>query len=223
MNKSLLILIAVILITSLISTAQNSRFGAYYDQRVSLFEKLPDTPGEIIFLGNSITDGCEWAELFNDPRVKNRGISGDVTAGVLNRLTEVTRSQPTAIFLLIGTNDLARNVPFDTIFSNICQIVKKIQQQSPATRLYVQSILPVNDAFTNFKTHVDKTASIKKLNTLVKDFCAANSCYYIDLFKTIVIEGTDKLDPRFTNDGLHLTGDGYSKWADVIRTFVKNL
>ena len=49
----------------------------YNFQRRSLFEKLPVTSKDIVFLGNSITDGGEWNELLANPRVKNRGISGD--------------------------------------------------------------------------------------------------------------------------------------------------
>ena len=67
---------------------------------------MPDTPNEIIMLGNSITDGCEWSELFQNSNIKNRGISGDITEGVLYRLDEVTRSKPAKVFLLIGINDL---------------------------------------------------------------------------------------------------------------------
>jgi hypothetical protein len=114
---------------SLISIGQDNKFSTYYNQRRTLFEKLPDTKGEIIFLGNSITDGCEWSELLNNPKLKNRGISGDTTDGVLFRLSEVTRSQPAKVFLLIGINDLSRGVSKDTVFSNICKIANKIRRK----------------------------------------------------------------------------------------------
>ena len=65
------------------------KFGTYYDQRESLFEAMPTSTSDIIFLGNSITDGSEWTELFHNPRCKNRGISGDIIPGVLNRLERV--------------------------------------------------------------------------------------------------------------------------------------
>ena len=52
----------------------DSVFSTYYHQRVSLFRTLPQTKGDIIFLGNSITDGGEWGEMFADLKVKNRGI-----------------------------------------------------------------------------------------------------------------------------------------------------
>ncbi|HTH30207.1 MAG TPA: GDSL-type esterase/lipase family protein, partial [Lacibacter sp.] len=92
----------------------DSLFSTYYHQRVTFFKSMPQTKDEIIFLGNSITDGAEWAQLFNDVRMKNQGISGDVTAGVLHRLPVVTNRKPAKIFLLIGTNDLARGISADS-------------------------------------------------------------------------------------------------------------
>ncbi|QKZ15828.1 hypothetical protein HU175_19850 [Spirosoma sp. KUDC1026] len=90
------------------TTAPDTTFrSTSYEQKRTLFESLPNTKKEIIFLGNSISDFGEWAELFDDPHVKNRGISGDLSFGVLARLGEVTASKPAKIFLLIGINDLA--------------------------------------------------------------------------------------------------------------------
>src|SRR6185312_511847 len=115
MKKALFTIICFLLQHSIFSQVvlpsyPDSIFSTYYLQRVSHFETLPQTKGDIIFLGNSITDGAEWPELFNDIRVKNRGISGDITAGVIHRLDEITNRKPAKIFLLIGVNDLARNI-----------------------------------------------------------------------------------------------------------------
>jgi lysophospholipase L1-like esterase len=200
---------------------QNSRFGTYYDQRKSLFEKLPDTRNEIIFLGNSITDGCEWSELFADRHIKNRGISGDITAGVLNRIQEVTSSKPAKVFVLIGINDLARKVLPDTVYANICLIASTIHQQSPKTKVYIQSILPVNDSFSTFRDHTGKTTEVKAINERLKTWCMGNDCIYVDLFIQFKNSGDDRLNPAYTNDGLHLTGDGYLHWAGILKPLMK--
>ena len=84
------------------------KFSEYYYHKKAHFENLPNTQDEIIFLGNSITDGCEWSELFQDLRIKNRGISGDITEGVLQRLKEVTESKPSKVFIMIGVNDISK-------------------------------------------------------------------------------------------------------------------
>jgi len=203
------------------SFGQKNKFGTYFNQRLSLFEILPDTKGEIIFLGNSITDGGEWCELFGSSKVKNRGISGDVTEGVLFRLNEVTRSRPRMVFLLIGINDLSKGIPKDSVFSNICAIAEKIRFDSPKTQVFVHSILPVNDSFGLFKNHTNKTAEVIWINDQLKSWCSKEHFYYIDLFDQFKSSDSNLLNPLFTNDGLHLTGDGYLHWVQLLKPFLK--
>jgi len=198
-------------------TAQDNSFGTYYNQRLTLFESMPDTPNEIIMLGNSITDGCEWSELFQNSNIKNRGISGDITEGVLYRLDEVTRSKPAKVFLLIGINDLSRNITADTVFENICKIATKIRSVSPATKVFIQSILPVNPAFDNFPRHNTRTPDVLEINKKLEQWCKENNFGFVDLFHSFTEKGTDFMNPEYSNDGLHLTGAGYLKWAEIIK------
>lgn len=108
----------------------DSLFPAFYHQRESLFDILPTSHQDIIFLGNSITNGAEWTELFRNPLCKNRGISGDVTAGVLNRIDPIAAGHPAKVFLLIGINDLARNISTDSILNNIYLIADILRSRS---------------------------------------------------------------------------------------------
>ncbi|KJF42833.1 GDSL-type esterase/lipase family protein [Draconibacterium sediminis] len=214
--KQIFFALLLLLISVAQLTAQDNTFSTYYNQRLTLFEKLPDTPNEIIMLGNSITDGCEWSELFQNPNIKNRGISGDITEGVLYRLDEVTRSKPAKVFLLIGINDLARNIPADTVFQNICKIASSIRESSPSTLVYVQSILPVNPSFRKFSNHVSKTNEVMDINEKLNRWCNNNNVEFVDLFSSFTEDNTNYLNPNFTNDGLHLTAKGYLKWAEII-------
>jgi len=211
----------VLLFASLISFGQASKFGTYYDQRKSLFEILPDTKNEIIFLGNSITDGSEWGELLQNPRAKNRGISGDTSEGVLNRLYQVTRVQPAKVFLLIGINDLSKNISPDTVYANICKIVSTIRTKSPKTKVYVQSILPVNNTFKTFATHTSRTPLVMDINKRLKNICPKLGATFVDLFSELKNPNDDLLNPMYTNDGLHLLGEGYKAWLGVIQPYLK--
>lgn len=200
----------------------DSLFSTYYHQRVTHFKSLPRTKGDVIFLGNSITDGGEWSELFDDLRLKNRGISGDVTAGVLNRLDEVARRNPAKVFLLIGTNDLARNVLPDSVVKNIRLIASYLKQESPSTVVFVQSILPVNDAFAKFAGHTGKGAQIASVNEKLKQLAASLRYTFLDLHARFADEG-GKLKRELTNDGLHLTGSGYLLWKHLVYPHVYGL
>jgi lysophospholipase L1-like esterase len=208
------------LFVSLFTFGQTSKFGTYYDQKKSLFEILPDTKNEIIFLGNSITDGCEWSELLQNQHAKNRGISGDTSEGVLFRLYQVTRAQPSKVFLLIGINDLAKNISPDTVYVNICRIVSVIKTKSPKTKVYVQSILPVNNTFPTFGSHTSRTPQVKEINEKLKNICPKLGATYVNLFDELKNPNDDLLNPMYTNDGLHLLGEGYKAWVKVIQPYL---
>lgn len=194
----------------------NRAVKAYYYHRKEHFETLPDTSGEIIFLGNSITDGAEWSELFGgDPRIKNRGIGGDDTDGVLERLDEVTSSKPAKVFIMIGTNDLAYGKSVDHVADNHKKIIAAIREASPSTRIYMQSVLPVDDA-----VHVTRpNASMLEINRRLKAYCGEAGVTYIDLVP-VFSDNKGKLSKAYSIDGLHLNGAGYRKWVEVIKTLV---
>ena len=200
----------------------DSLFNTYYHQRRTLFEQLPQTKGDIIFIGNSITDGNEWGELFNDLRVKNRGISGDISAGVIRRIGEVVQRKPDKVFLMIGVNDLARGIVSDSVVNNILLLADYLYQQSPRTAVFVQSILPVNPAFGKFTGHTDKADLIRKVNTALLLESGNHHYRFIDLH-TVFCDKEGRLDSRYTNDGLHLLGDGYLLWKHLVFPYVYGL
>lgn len=229
MRIKLLFLSIALLGLSLPSIAQkilpiypDSVFNTYYHQRYSLFKampndaaSLPSSKRDIIFLGNSINDGSEWYELFNDIRIKNRGISGDITAGILHRLNEVTNRKPAKVFLMIGINDLGRTVSPDSVVKNILLINDYLQQESPSTQVFIQSILPVNPSFGKFPGQTSKQNQIVHVNTQLKAASAKHRFEYIDLHKDFV-DAQGNLAAQYTNDGLHLLGAGYMHWRHLI-------
>lgn len=200
----------------------DSLFSTYYHQKVSLYQLLPLTKGDVIFLGNSITDGGEWSELFQDLRIKNRGISGDNTIGILNRIEEVTDRKPAKVFLLIGVNDLKNGLKPDSVVKNILWICSIIKAKSPETTVYVQSILPVNESFGKFGSHTNKKEEILEVNKQLTIYSKLTPYTFIDIF-TPFCDGTGRMLAQFTNDGLHLKGEGYLKWKELIQNKVYGL
>lgn len=200
----------------------DSIFPSYYLQRTSLFESFPATNGDIVFLGNSITDGGEWVELFQDPRCKNRGISGDVTAGVIHRLPETVRRKPAKIFLLIGTNDLARGISTDSVLTNLWLIADYVEQESPETKLFIQSILPVNEIFGKFGSHTKNHEAIRTINDRLQAEAKNHGYQFVDIH-TAFSDKSGKMDTALTNDGLHLKGNAYLLWKHLIFPYVYDL
>lgn len=214
--KKLLIIFLMVFVN--IGLAQT--YSEHYYKRKTLFENAPDTKNEIIFLGNSITEGGNWQALFPDKNVVNRGISGDVTDGVLLRLDEVTASKPVKVFLLIGTNDLARGKSIDCILENTEKIITQIKRQSEETKIYLQSILPVNPHVGNkFYGHKNNHQSIIEANKRLKILARKQGLEFINLHKRMR-NGKRHLKPKYTYDGLHLSDEGYKKWKRIIRKYV---
>ncbi|MPL84203.1 hypothetical protein SDC9_30167 [bioreactor metagenome] len=208
------------LFVSLNGFSQSNEYSKFYYQRASLFEELAVSPSDIVFLGNSITNGNEWTELFNDNRIKNRGISGDCAKGVYDRLEPVLRGTPHKLFLLIGINDLQRGTSPDTVLYWIDRIVQKVKQASPSTLLYVQSIMPVNDSFRSFSDQITNRQAIQTVNARLAQLCKQENIPFIDLFEGLSAGASGKLDPNYTNDGLHLLGKGYLRWKALLTPYL---
>ena len=81
-----------------------------YNRRVELFASYDVQPGDVVMLGDSITEGADWPALLPGVRVHNHGIGGDDTDGVLRRLALVTDRRPGKVFVMIGTNDIGKGV-----------------------------------------------------------------------------------------------------------------
>ena len=200
--------------------AQERKYSTFYYQRATLFEELPVTSSDIIFLGNSITNGGEWAELFDNPHVKNRGISGDVCMGVYDRLDAILKGSPAKIFLLIGINDVDRGASAETIVERIGMIVDKIRKDSPSTKIYIQSVLPVSDHYKMFNGHTSRWQVVPEINKGLVRLAADRGVKYIDLYSHFIDNTTGKMNIEYTNDGLHLLGKGYKKWVGIVKPYV---
>jgi len=198
-----------------------------YRASISLFGLLPNSEVDVYFLGDSITRQGEWHEIFKDLNCKNRAISGDTTKGVLYRLNEVIEGKPKKVFILLGINDIMAGETKDKIIANYNRIVTSIRKLSPLTKIYVQSILPINT--NKFHAHfsdkdyiyeMPQNASIVKINKGLEELSQTYpEVIYVDLYHSLVDSKGD-LEEDFTIDGLHLTGSGIMAWGDFIRRYV---
>ena len=189
----------------------------FYHHRKTIFESLPDDKNEIIFLGDSFIDFAEWGELFHDPKIKNRGIAGDRTDGLLLRLNEILSSTPEKIFIMIGYNDLSKGRKIPDILQNFTKIIEKIKKNSPKTEIYIQSVLPVNNSI--YKGIVNNR-DIINLNSQLAKLSEMNGVVYIDLFSAFCNEDNQLMEEFASNDGLHLNGKSYLKWKSILEKYI---
>lgn len=186
--------------------AQNT----YYDDKVSQFEVLKNEKHiNIIMLGDSITDRGLWSELTNRNDLINRGINGDNTLGLLNRL-EVLNTNAKQIFIMIGVNDLGRGESVDYVYLNYIKILNKIKSNNQTP--IVQSILYVGN---NFQKKLNPKVEI--INTKLEKYCKNSNIKYINLNRFLAPNGF--LESNYTNDGIHPNGLGYRVWSDNINQY----
>lgn len=189
----------------------------YYIGRDDVLSKLPKDSDEIVMLGNSLTHNFEWHEMFKNANIKNRGIGGDITKGVLQRLNDVIESKPKKVFIEIGINDLSHGYPIDSIFYNYKKIIQTINSKNPKTKIYIQSLLPTKCLFQD--TNKPIIDSVYVLNKKLKEYCEIYNLTYIDLFSYFLKDGT--LNPKYDcGDHLHLSGEGYMEWCRLIKTYI---
>jgi len=183
---------------------------AHYPERISFFKANPLKKGDIVFLGNSLTElAGDWGGRLGISHVDNRGIVSDHTYGVLARLNEIVYYKPSNIFLEIGINDLALSqYTAQYVADNISEIVKIIHSESPNTHIYVQTILPT--------TSTSLITKIKAANQMLMDKAATEAFTLIDLYP-LFIDSNGLMKSIYTTDGTHLTEAGYQVWVNRLK------
>ena len=202
--------------TSFWSSWENARQQPTYEQWKSLLtnEAKAIASGQgsnrlSVLLGDSITLWFPAEDLTHNRLWLNQGISGDTTAGILNRLSALSPTRPDTIYLMAGINDLIRGETDATILGNFRQIMRRLHQQHPNAQVMVQSILPTQLA----KISNDR---IRYLNSQIQAIAQTEGAEYLDIYSKFV-DSYGNLRPELTTDGLHLSDRGYEVWQAELR------
>lgn len=218
--KRILVLLMAVATLSCMAQKKPVNPDVYYARRATLFDLLPVYSSDIIMLGNSLTDGAEWNELFDNCHVKNRGIVGDIIPGFFERLEPILKGQPRKIFIMGGVNDISHGVSADSIVSAMTQVVTTIQARCPKTEIYVQSMLPFNNDVRLWKLLKGREQVVVDGNKGLESMCQRLGVTFINLYPLFVGEN-GKMKPEYTNDGLHLMGDAYLIWRDALLPYIR--
>ena len=177
--------------------------------------------GHVVFVGDSITDSCDLDKYYAGLNAYNRGIAGDTTGGVLNRMNiSIFDLEPSLVVLLIGTNDYQRAVPHtnEHILKNYRKILSKIRDELPDTPVIVQSVYPI--ANVNFRTHYKHGhGHIRDLNLGIKALAEEYGCIYVDVYSHLEAE-EEEMNMDYSADGLHPNDLGYQVISAVLRPVI---
>ncbi|MEQ9298486.1 MAG: GDSL-type esterase/lipase family protein [Cyclobacteriaceae bacterium] len=189
-------------------TSHTNFAKGHYPKRIQQFQQDTIAPGDVVMLGNSLTEqGGNWGAKLGISSVKNRGISGDNTDGVMARLNELLCNEPSTVFLMIGTNDLWVNYSADKVAGNIDQIATALMDELPETRVIVQTIMPLAAGH-------EKQDKLIAINNLLLGMDARP--YELADTHTAMSNEAGDLPQEYTTDGVHLTVAGYSKWVELL-------
>ncbi len=171
----------------------------------------------IIFLGDSITEAFPFDTLLKEYHIINKGISGDRTDLVLARLEkDVIQLKPSAVFILVGINDIASFFSNDKLLLNYEKILFRLTRQLREARFFIQSILPTRN-LENLPLE-----RIQLLNLELQKIALRYGIEYLDLYPHF-LNASGELAEEFSEDGLHLIPAGYSKWAAYLLPVLKTL
>lgn len=175
--------------------------------------------GGIAFIGDSITQDFPVHDFFSGHLVYNRGIGGDTTQGLLNRLTEsVFELSPRVVVILIGTNDLAllTTTPLE-IAHRIQQIVNRINEMLPQTKIILQSVYPVNSKLDSLSVGKRTNQSIQLIN---QHLASLTSAQFVNMDPWLK-DDQGQLKKDYTVEGLHINHVGYEVITEVLKPLIQ--
>ena len=184
---------------------------------ISRFALYPNTAQSVVFAGDSITAGVPWAEYFS--RIKNRGVGGETSSGLLSRIESISSTKPQKLFLNIGTNDLSKDIDLDEIMANIADMINQVHRLSPQTAVYVISVLPTNPDFDGTALSKRKYLQISALNNKIAAQQTPLRFTYLNVSDSLK-DNQGYLRKTFTIDGTHLNGRGERVYAQALAPYV---
>jgi lysophospholipase L1-like esterase len=183
----------------------------YYSEKLETYKKenelYDDYEVDIVFLGDSLTDGYDVKAYYSEYLVSNRGIGGATTIGLENRLeVSAYELKPKVLVMLIGANNMSE------MFTNYEDILKGFKENLPNTKIVILSLTAMGGEHWGKKNELAAYNNVK-----IKKYAIKYGYYYVDLFTPLFDEDKGEVYDGYTIDGGHFTKEGY----DVVTSIVK--
>ncbi len=167
----------------------------------------------ILFLGDSLIEYCNWQAALPGHRVYNLGVAGESVQGLLSRTASIRDACPVAdiVFVMSGINNLAM---MDTGFVDYYLVlIERLRAFYEEAEIYVHSLLPVAGDFIS-------SDSIVSTNNALKQLADKYGCMYMHIYPTFTVPGGMHVSEYLMTDGVHLSQAGYDVWIRMIRGIV---
>ena len=178
---------------------------------------------DIIFIGDSIIEYYPLQELLGTSKaIVNRGIRGYQTGLLLDNLdSHLYGDAVDQIVLLIGTNDIGKDIPMNEALNNLESVIQTIFRDYPLSQIKLVSILPVNEG-EDFKqtVYIRTNEKIKAWNQAYQNLASAYmQVEFVPVFENL-LDQKGQLKSDFTTDGLHLSVSGYQALSSTLKKYI---
>jgi len=178
--------------------------------------------GHVVFVGDSITDGCNLDAYYPTLSAYNRGIAGQTADDLLRDMSDcVYDLAPSLVVLLIGTNDYQRCLRHtnEHILEKYGAILEGIHTHLPDAKVLVQSVYPISDV-SYHKHYRYGHGHIRDLNHGIEALAAQYGYAYADVF-SILTTGDEEMNAAYSDDGLHPNAAGYTRIAAYLTPIIE--
>jgi len=175
---------------------------------------------DIIFIGDSIVEYYPLQELFGTEKtIVNRGIRGYQTRLLLENLdAHLYGDAVDQIVLLIGTNDIGKDVPMNDALDNLERVIQSIVRDYPLSQIKLLSILPVNEGEKYKQTvYIRTNEKIREWNQAYEALASAYmQVDFVPIYDSLT-DSEGQLQSVYTTDGLHLSVAGYQALSEALK------
>jgi len=172
--------------------------------------RLADAKGERLF------DRC-----FGRYGAASFGISGDRTEHLLYRIREgnFDAIEPEVIVVMIGVNNInAAGHSGEDVAAGIRAVVKALRVKEPQADIVLLCCFP-----TGFEPDSAPRQAVDTIHRLCGPLHDGKKVHYLDL-RSLFLAEDGTIDHRFIrNDNIHLTPEGYTRWAEAMKPTIEKL
>ena len=178
---------------------------------------------DVIFIGDSIVEYYPLQELFGTAKtIVNRGIRGYQTKLLLENLdAHLYGDAVDQIVLLIGTNDIGKDIPMNEALDNLEGVIQSLNRDYPLSQIKLLSILPVNEGEEYKQTvYIRTNEKIKEWNQAYEALASAYmQVDFIPIYDSLT-DPDGQLKSAYTTDGLHLSVAGYQALSEALKEYL---
>lgn len=182
---------------------------------------------ELAFIGDSITQGWEnagkavWDENYANRKAINLGFGGDRTEHVIFRLqygNNLAKNKPKVAVMMIGTNNTGHNMQAPgEVAAGVARILELLEERTPDTKVLLLGVFP-----RGIQPLDEKRLNNIAINQQIRRFHDGERVHYLDI-GSVFLEEDQTLSPQIMPDALHLSPEGYKRWAEAIEPKLKEL